>query len=230
MSLYINHYQDHVQRIAEFQELKADLVALQNSVNTLPTGGGAGCIFTSLTKYVSDYYIPVDVFNAYNIDLLYLLGAINIGWDDPSNSVLSVIAANCDVAVSLSSLFRRDLVSTQSNAEFIGTTPISITIEFFDMEINLKAIAWMTPYFDQNTPTEQPITIEIYGSNDDITYTLLSQWSRPQTVDSYVWNGHILPVITTHYKYLKFTAPTASPSGNYNLNSGGIRLFGEILL
>jgi len=225
-SSYINHYQDNQTRIAEFQELKADLVALQNSVNALPTGGGAGCIFTSLTKYVSDYYIPVDVFNAYSIDLLYLLGATNIGWVNPFGNTLTLNAINTDIAESPFFLFERNL----PDALFVGTTAISITIEFYTSEINLKAIAWMTPFFDQNTPTEQPEVIEIYGSDDDITYTLLSQWTRPKTVDRYEWNGHILPVITTHYKYLKFTAPTASPSGNYNLNSAGIRLFGEILL
>ena len=225
-SSYVNHYQDNQTRIVEFEELKAALIVLQNSVNTLPTGGGAGCVFTSLTKYVSDYYIPANVSDAYLIDLLFLLGADSNGWVNPFANTLSVTTENCDIEDSSFALFQRNL----PNAFFIGTTSISISIEFYAIGINLRAIAWMTPYSTQFNPTEQPEIIGIYGSNDDITYTFLSEWVRPKTVDYYEWNGHVLPVTTTHYKYLRFTAPIASPSGNFNLNSSGIRLFGEILL
>lgn len=225
-SSYVNHYQDNQTRIVEFEELKAALIVLQNSVNALPTGGGAGCVFTSLTKYVCDYYIPTDVFNAYDIDLLYLLGTTSMGWVNPLGNVLNVNAFNDDIESSAYFMLQR----TFQQALFVGTASLSFTIDFGSNEINLTAVGWRTPYFDLSVPIEQPEIIEISGSNDDITYTFLSEWVRPKTVDYYEWNSHILPVTTTHYKYLRFTAPIASPSGNFNLNSSGIRLFGEILL
>jgi len=218
-SSYINHYQDNQTRITEFQELKADLVTLQNSVNTLPTGGGgnnSGGNFTGT--------LAIRLLNTadYANDLITLLGTNNSVFTNPhpiktTNSASSVGSGTVQMFT--------DRVDNELQSNNVENSWIQVDIA--NNDTSRRVILTGLGLKSRSSTASSPVGVVIEGSNNASTFTLIHTWSSIGFTAGNQWRG-VAFNNNISYRYVRIRQPGASTSSNNFFTLNEVALYGVL--
>lgn len=220
---YLNHYQDHLERQAEYTDLvtrlqtvDAALAQIQADIGNISGGGSGGIGGLSFDRNF-DLLNPDD-------DLIYLLGTNDnrVAYANPHPSKIAVSASSIQIG-------SVTLLTDRLDGDFLTTNTANSWVQI-DLARDIGRLVQINGVGLKSRidNAAHPNNLIIEGSNDGISFFNIFDWDNIGYTAPYQWK-YTTFAKSSAYRYIRIRQPNLNTSGQNFLGISEINLYGTLI-
>lgn len=226
--MYLNSYQDHLQRIAEYDDLvvrlqnvDATLAQIETDIENISGGSGtlSGVVLINNTQLVA----PLTL-NSPDIDLIYLLGASDLGYGNVSPAIANLTASTTELFTPSNITNRGGDTRWYSNNIANQHLTLDFATNKASRAANITSIGFRSY---SGGGLGSPINLIILGSVNGSSYTTITNWNGIGFTADNQWK-YITFTNPDSYRFIRITQSGVNDAGNNYFSCKGLKLYGTI--